>query len=208
MCPKRPNAPTSAAAFAHRLSSQRSSPSCTIGIYPIGYRPSGSAPLQRQHCTSGRIAPVSSVTELWEPPRAQKCRLCARNARKWGSEGKNAQKPRFCAQNARKQGFQTPKTHKNADFVLERRKNQGKIASSDTKMPILCSKCLKTWVPEAKKAQKPRFCAREEGDWHQGERKLASGSITAETLTVNLAFLQITAHVSKTQIPHNKIINF
>ena len=129
LCPKLPNAPTSAAAFAQR----------PIGIYPISYRPSGSAPLQR-HRPSGRIAPVSSVTELREPPRAQKCR--------------------FCAQNARKQGFQTPKTHKNADFVLERGKNQGKIASSDTKMPILCSKCLKTWVPEAKKAQKPRFCAR------------------------------------------------
>ena len=138
LCPKLPNAPTSAAAFAQRLSShrlsshrlssqrlssQRSSPSCTIGIYPIGYRPSGSAPLQR-HRSSGRIAPVSSVTELREPPRAQKCRLCARKARKRGSR--------------------RPKAHKNPDFVLERGKNQGKIASSDTKMPILCSKCLKT----------------------------------------------------------------
>ncbi|MDD7236930.1 MAG: hypothetical protein PUI09_06785 [bacterium] len=37
---------------------------------------------------------------------------------------------------------------------------------------------------------------------------LASGSITAETLIVNVAFLQITAHVSKTQMPHNQIINF
>ena len=43
-------------------------------------------------------------------------------------------------------------------------------------------------------AQKPRFCAREDG-------KVASGS-------VNVAFLQITAHVSKTQMPHNQIINF
>ena len=131
LCPNFPNAPTSAAAFAqrlssHRLSSQRSSPSCTIGIYPIGYRPSGSAPLQRQHCTSGRIAPVSSVTELREPPRAQKC----------------------------------------------------------------------------------PFCARGDWNWHRKERGLASGSITAETLTVNLAFLQITAHVLKIQMPHNQIINF
>ena len=31
---------------------------------------------------------------------------------------KKAQKPRFCARNARKRGFQTPKAHKNADFVL------------------------------------------------------------------------------------------
>ena len=63
-------------------------------------------------------------------------------------------------------------------------------------------------VLEAKKAQKWSFCAREEGDWHREERKLASGSITAETLIVNVAFLQITAHVSKTQMPHNQIINF
>ena len=42
----------------------------------------------------------------------------------------------------------------------------------------------------SKSAQKCRFCAREEGDWHQGKRKLASGSIT-------MAFPQITAHTSK-----------
>ena len=123
LCPNFPNAPTSAAAFAHRLSSQqlssqRSSPSCTIGIYPIGYRPSGSAPLQR-HRPSGRIAPVSSVTELREPPRAQKCRLCARNARK--------------------QGFQTAKAHKNLDFVLKKPENEGSRPQKRTKMPILCS---------------------------------------------------------------------
>ena len=53
----------------------------------------------------------------------------------------------------------------------------------------------------SKSAQKCRFCARKEGDWHQGERKLASGSAT-------VAFLQITAHASKMQIPHNQIINF
>ena len=53
----------------------------------------------------------------------------------------------------------------------------------------------------SKSAQKCRFCARKEGDWHQGERKLASGSAT-------VAFLQITAHASKIQIPHNQIINF
>ena len=41
-----------------------------------------------------------------------------------------------------------------------------------------------------------------------GRRGLASGSITAETLIVNVVFLQITAHASKTQIPHNQIINF
>ena len=50
--------------------------------------------------------------------------------------------------------------HKKPDFVLERGQNQGKIAVSDTKMPILCSKCLKMGVSEGKSAQKPRFCAR------------------------------------------------
>ena len=67
-----------------------------------------------------------------------------------------------------------------------------------TKTSILCSKRPKTRVPKAKKAQKWSFCAREEGDWHREERKLASGSITAETLIVNVAFLQITAHALKT----------
>ena len=67
-----------------------------------------------------------------------------------------------------------------------------------TKTSILCSKGPKMRVPKAKKAQKWSFCAREEGDWHREERKLASGSITAETLIVNVAFLQITAHALKT----------
>ena len=67
-----------------------------------------------------------------------------------------------------------------------------------TKTSILCSKRPKTRVPKAKSAQKWSFCAREEGDWHREERKLASGSITAETLIVNVAFLQITAHALKT----------
>ena len=34
-----------------------------------------------------------------------------------------------------------------------------------TKTPILCSKCLKTGVPKAKSAQKPRFCARYARKW-------------------------------------------
>ena len=41
----------------------------------------------------------------------------------------------------------------------------------------------------SKSAQKPRFCARKEGDWHQGERKLASGSAA-------VAVLQITARAN------------
>ena len=75
-------------------------------------------------------------------------------------------------------GFRKAKAHKNLDFVLEMPENVGSGGQKSTKTSILCSKRPKTWVPEAKKAQKPRFCTREEGDWHQGERKLASGSIT------------------------------
>ena len=98
--------------------------------------------------------------------------------------------------------------HKNPDFVLGRGKNLRKIARSDTKTQILCLKSPKTGVPKAKKAQKPRFCARNNRDCHREEGQLASGSITAATLTVNVAFLQITAHAPKMQIPNNQIINF
>ena len=70
----------------------------------------------------------------------------------------SAQKSRFYAQNARKWGSRSPKKHKNPDFVFKRGKNQGKIALSDTKIPILCSKSPKTRVPKAKSAQKSRFC--------------------------------------------------
>ena len=98
-------------------------------------------------------------------------------------------------------GHRPTKAHKNADFVLGKPENGGLEGQKSTKTSILCSKCQKTGVQEGKSAQKCRFCAREEGDWHQGERKLASGSIT-------WAFLQITAHASKMQIPHNQIINF
>ena len=41
-----------------------------------------------------------------------------------------------------------------------------------------------------------------------GRRGMALESVTAETLTVNVAFLQITAHAYKMQTPHNLIINF
>ena len=74
------------------------------------------------------------------------------------------------------------KAHKNGDFVLEMPENGGSERQKRTKTSILCSKCPKLGVPKAKKAQKPRFCARE-------ERELASGSITAETLIVNVGFL-------------------
>ena len=53
------------------------------------------------------------------------------------------------------------KAHKNADFVLESAKNGDPEGKKRTKTPILCSKCPKMGVLKAKKAQKPRFCARE-----------------------------------------------
>ena len=75
---------------------------------------------------------------------------------------KNPQKPRFCARNARKQGFQTPKAHKNLDFVLGMPENRGSRPQKRTKMSILCSGSPKMGVPKANSAQKPRFCARED----------------------------------------------
>ncbi|MCI6918049.1 hypothetical protein MR813_03265 [bacterium] len=104
----------------------------------------------------------------------------------------------FVLETPENEGFQRPKAHKNLDFVLEMAENEGLKGQKSTKTPILCLKSLKTGVPKAKKAQKWSFCAQEEGDWHREERKLASGSITAETLIVNVAFLQITAHALKT----------
>ena len=74
--------------------------------------------------------------------------------------------------------------HKNLDFVLETPENGGSERQKRTKTAILCSKCPKMGVLEGKSAQKPRFCAREDG-------KVASG-------IVQVAFLQITAHTFKT----------
>ena len=99
------------------------------------------------------------------------------------------------------QRVQLAKAHKNPDFVLGIPENGGSEGGKRTKNPILCSKSPKTRVPEGKSAQKPRFCAREDRDWHQGEGKLASREIT-------MAFLQITAHTSKMQMLNNQIIDF
>ena len=90
---------------------------------------------------------------------ASRCRLslCSKTG---VSEANKAQKPYFCARKDRKQGVRTPKAHKNADFVLERPGNVGSRPQKSTKTSILCSKSPKTGGPEAKKAQKPRFCAR------------------------------------------------
>ena len=51
-------------------------------------------------------------------------------------------------------------------FRVKTTKNLGKIAHSDTKMPILCSKGRKMGVPKPKSAQKCRFCARRSTDQH------------------------------------------
>ena len=58
-------------------------------------------------------------------------------------------------------GHRPTKAHKNPDFVLEMPENEDSEGQKSTKTSILCSKCPKTAVPEGKKAQKPRFCARE-----------------------------------------------
>ena len=42
--------------------------------------------------------------------------------------------------------------------------------NSRTKTSILCSGSQKTRVPDPKSAQKPRFCARGDWDWHREER--------------------------------------
>ena len=44
--------------------------------------------------------------------------LCSKCQKMGVPKGKSAQKPRFCARKAGKWGFQTPKAHKNLDFVL------------------------------------------------------------------------------------------
>ena len=77
-------------------------------------------------------------------------------------------------------GFQTPKAHKNPDFLLERAENEGSEGKKRTKTPILCS----------------------------GKRELAPGREEIGIGKRKVDFLQITAHVSKTQMPHNQIINF
>ena len=142
LCPKFPNAPTSAAAFAqrlssHRLSSQRSSPSG-----PLASTPSAIVTAVQRLCSG--IAPAAALHQcylrhrcgshpehknadfvLGRPENLGKTAhsdtkmpiLCSKRPKIGVPDRKSAQKPRFCAQNARKQGFQTPKTHKNADFV-------------------------------------------------------------------------------------------
>ena len=144
----------------------------------------------------GRQQEGNSASEVAAPSMKRQKRLPILK-----TPGHRAQKPRFCAREAPKQGLRRVKAHKNPDFVLKTPENRGSEAKKSTKTQILCSKSPKMGVPKGKSAQKPRFCAREEGDWQWEEKILASESAT-------VAFLQITAHASKIQIPHNQIINF
>ena len=107
-----------------------------------------------------------------------------------------------------KTGVPKAKSAQNPDYVLETPENGGPEGKKSTKTHFLCSNGLKTRFPKPKSAQQPYFCAREDRDWHREGRKLVSESITADTFIVNVAFLQITAHTSKTQMSHNQIINF
>ena len=93
--------------------------------------------------------------------------MCSKCPKTRVPKAKKAQKTRFCARNAQKQGFRRLKKHKNPDFVLEKPENGGYEGQKSTKTPILCSKCPKMRAPKLKSAQKCRFCAREEGEWHR-----------------------------------------
>ena len=100
--------------------------------------------------------------------RAQNFKIADSRCR---TSASRAQKPQFCARKARKRGSRRPKAHKNPDFVLEKPENEGSRPQKRTKTPILCSKCLKTRAPKDKKAQKPRFCAQKDRDWHRETHK-------------------------------------
>ena len=56
-------------------------------------------------------------------------------------------------------------------FCVKTTKNVGKIAHSDTKTSILCSKGRKMGVPKPKSAQKCRFCARRSTEQHGEARR-------------------------------------
>ena len=91
----------------------------------------------------GKISKMSANTlpdaALNGNPSTKMLILCSNRPKMGVPMGKSAQKPRFCARKARKQGFQTPKAHKDLDFVLEMPKNRGSGGQKRTKTPILCS---------------------------------------------------------------------
>ena len=133
------------------LSAPRSAGCRPHGVLVVGPRVLVVCPRSSLSCTNGIfVCPRSSLScsnglfrlpdATYPSSRAQKCRFCARNARKWG--------------------FRSQKAHKNLDFVLEKPENGGPEGKKRTKTPILCSKRPKMRVPKGKSAQKPRFCAR------------------------------------------------
>ena len=89
------------------------------------------------------------------------------------------QKPQFCARKCQKWGSRRQKAHKNPDFVLGMPENGGSKGKKRTKIPILCS----------------------------GRRESGTGKWGIGIGKRKMAFLQITARVSKMQILHNQIIN-
>ena len=64
-------------------------------------------------------------------------------------------------------------------FCVKTTKNVGKLAHSDTRMPILCSKGRKMGVLKPKSAQKCRFCAR------RSTEPVQSGPARQGTITRN-----------------------
>ena len=72
--------------------------------------------------------------------------------------------------------LQPLRAHK-ARFCARNAQNPGKIAHSDTKTSILCSKRTKTGVPKAKNAQKPRFCARNARNWGSRRQKAHKNAV-------------------------------
>ena len=98
--------------------------------------------------------------------------LCSKCPKTRVPNPKSAQKPRFCARNARKQGFQTPKAHKNLDFVLEMPENEGSKPQKRTKTPILCSGRLTGGLGCS---SRPTQRASGSGEVAAGHQKEASG---------------------------------
>ena len=111
------------------------------------------------------MSATQTVPAVAPPTRTKTPILCSKCPKTWVPDRKSAQKPGFCARNVRKRGSRRPKKHKNLDFVLKMHENRGSGGQKSTKTSILCSKYPKTGVSKAKKAQKPRFCARNIRKW-------------------------------------------
>ena len=105
-----------------------------------------------------------------------------------------AQNRGFCAFFASETPVFEPFEHKIEVFVLFLPSEPLFSGLSSTKSRFLCFFCLRNPCFRSFRAQNWHFCAREEGH-------VAAGS-------VRVTFQKITAHVSKTQMPHNQIINF